>query len=113
MRQPNDSFPGLSPLSGTGDLYLQAGTVSFANNATDVAIRTTLTHITSATATYSIAQSTWGAIAATDGSMSLSIDPTVTSGVAYLSRPNVAGLLTAGTDAKVSYMLIGRVYATD
>lgn len=110
--QPLDTYPNLIPVAGSNDVYMQIGTVSFSNAATDVTVTTHLTHDITAIASYNVAGSTWGAAIATDGSMALSIS--VSSGTATISRPNTsAAALAIGTDAKVSYMLVGRVFSTD
>lgn len=111
-RQALDTYPGLIPLAGSPDYYMQIGTVSFADNATDVTVTTSLTHDIAAIACYNVAGSTWGANVATDGSLALSI--AVSGGTATISRPNTsAAALALGTDAKVTYQLVGRIFSTD
>ncbi|MBU2685914.1 MAG: hypothetical protein KKF27_21945 [Gammaproteobacteria bacterium] len=111
-RTPTDAYPGLQPLPGSVDKYLMFGNTTFANNATDIAIVTQFTHVDCMVASYNVAGSTWGALVATDGSYALSTS--FSSGTLTISRPNTsAAALAHGTDAAVSYFVLGRVYSTD
>lgn len=110
MKTPNDGFPGLIPLGGTRNYYLQIGTLKFDGvytDATDRPIRTQLTHVDYASAqvydTYS---------PTTDAAMTeyvLFVDIAVSSGACNVYRSSQGAV----TSLPFQYILIGRVEATD
>lgn len=98
---------GLTPIAG--GYFMQWGTSSFTNDATDMTIRTNLTHVDFAVAAYNVAAAT--AQLATDAGFALSITTSVSSGTLTVSRDATSA--TDATDAAFSYLLIGRKYSTD
>jgi len=105
-----DQFPGLLPIAGTDNLFIQVGTASFNGiytDTTNMPLRTQLTHIDFASAqvydTYS---------PATDADMTeyvLFVDTAVSSGACNVYRSSQGAV----DSLPYKYLLIGRVEATD
>lgn len=105
-----DQFPGLIPVGGSDNLFLQVGASAFDGvytDTTDRPVRTQLTHIDFCSAqvydTYS---------PATDATMTeyfLSVDPVPATGAVSVYRSSQGAV--SGLTFK--YLLLGRVEATD
>ena len=109
-RVSREGFPGLIPIGGSTNLYLQIGNSAFsgaATDSTDVTIQTQLTHVDFAAA---VADDTVSP--ATDATMTeygLFVDRVPSSGAVSVNRSSqgaVSGLT-------FSYCLIGRVSDTN
>lgn len=109
-RLSRDSFPGLIPLGGSAELYLQVGKGTFSGvytDSTDMPLRTQLTHVDFGVV--SVAETYSPATDATMTQYSVFSDYAVSSGAITLFRSSQAAV--SGLPFK--YVLIGRVEATD
>jgi len=111
-RLTRDAFPGLIPIAGSVDLYMQTGQSNFNGvytDVTDISIRTQLTDIDFASAQVYDTQQP-----ATDASHdALFVDVTPSSGAITVYRSTQAAANYGASGMPFRYLLIGKVDATD
>ena len=107
-----DGFPGLIPLAGSEDLYIQMGRGNFNGvytDVTDVSVQTQLTHFDFASAVAYDTQQPH-----TEGDHStLFVDPAPSSGAFSVYRSSSSAAAYGASGMPFKYILIGRVESTD
>ena len=106
MRNAKDNYPGLIPLGGGLDKYMQIGRSAFATDDTSVAVRTQLKFCDFAIAGYLS-----GVLTATDTAIAIACSDEIASGAITFHRQKTGAADEAGT--AFWYMLIGTVNETD